>query len=230
MVSDIGYLVGAIGIFFAILDPFGNLPFFIAYTNTLGSRARKKTALVLSVFIFVAMSVFLFSGQTVLNFFHISLPAFQIAGGIILFGVAMSMMSGTHTITMSRVISDTGKECLLERNESILPRIIVPLGIPLYVGPGSIAAAILFGSNAPSKTAFLGGVLVILVIVIFITLLNMSSDLIARMLGNQGIEILVRLMGLVLAAIAVQLTLEGIVGAITTMILPSLNEWLSISG
>jgi multiple antibiotic resistance protein len=66
-------------------------------------------------------------------------------------------------------------------------------------------------------------VLVILVIVIFITLLNMSSDLIARMLGNQGIEILVRLMGLVLAAIAVQLTLEGIVGAITTMILPSLS-------
>jgi multiple antibiotic resistance protein len=87
MVSDVGYLVGAIGTFFAILDPFGNLPFFIAYTNTLSARMRRKTALVLSGFIFFAMAFFLFSGQAVLNFFHISLPAFQIAGGIILFGV-----------------------------------------------------------------------------------------------------------------------------------------------
>jgi len=223
MVSDVGYLVGAIRTFFAILDPFGNLPFFIAYTNTLSAPVRRKTALVLSAFIFVAMAVFLFSGQMVLSFFHISLPAFQIAGGIILFGVALSMMSGTHTITMNRVISDTGKEMLLEKNESILPTIIVPLGIPLYVGPGSIAAAILFGSNAPTETAFLGGLLVILLIVIFITILNLSSDYIGKVLGNQGIEILVRLMGLVLAAIAVQLTLDGITGAITTMILPSLS-------
>lgn len=223
MVSDIGYLVGAVGTFFAILDPFGNLPFFIAYTNNLTSRIRKKTALILSAFIFLSMAIFLFSGQIVLNFFHISIPAFQIAGGIILFGVAFSMMSGTHTITMNKVIHDTGKEQLLEQNESILPRIIVPLGIPLYVGPGSIAAAILFGSNAPTDTAFLGGLLVILSIVVFITILNLCSDLIGKILGNQGIEILVRLMGLVLAAIAVQLTLEGITGAITTMIIPELN-------
>lgn len=223
MVSDIGYLVGAVGTFFAILDPFGNLPFFIAYTNNLTSRIRKKTALILSAFIFLSMTIFLFSGQIVLNFFHISIPAFQIAGGIILFGVAFSMMSGTHTITMNKVIHDTGKEQLLEQNESILPRIIVPLGIPLYVGPGSIAAAILFGSNAPTDTAFLGGLLVILSIVVFITILNLCSDLIGKILGNQGIEILVRLMGLVLAAIAVQLTLEGITGAITTMIIPELN-------
>ncbi|PWR70787.1 MarC family protein [Methanospirillum stamsii] len=223
MVSDIGYLVGAVGTFFAILDPFGNLPFFIAYTNNLTSRIRKKTALILSAFIFLSMTIFLFSGQIVLNFFHISIPAFQIAGGIILFGVAFSMMSGTHTITMNKVIHDTGKEQLLEQNESILPRIFVPLGIPLYVGPGSIAAAILFGSNAPTDTAFLGGLLVILSIVVFITILNLCSDLIGKILGNQGIEILVRLMGLVLAAIAVQLTLEGITGAITTMIIPELN-------
>jgi multiple antibiotic resistance protein len=99
------------------------------------------------------------------------------------------MMSGTHTITMNRVISDTGRETLLAKSESVLPTIIVPLGIPLYVGPGSIAAAILFGSNAPSQTAFIGGLLVILVIVIFITILNISSDVIGRVLGTQGIEI-----------------------------------------
>lgn len=223
MVSDIAYLIGAVGTFFAILDPFGNLPFFIAYTNNLNSFVRKKTALVLSAFIFFSMTIFLFSGQIVLNFFNISIPAFQIAGGIILFGVAFSMMSGTHTITMNKVIHETGKERLLEQNESILPTIIVPLGIPLYVGPGSIAAAILFGSNAPTETAFLGGILVILSIVVFITILNMSSDLIGKILGNQGIEILVRLMGLILAAIAVQLTLDGITGAITTMVIPSIS-------
>jgi len=223
MVSDIGYLVGAVGTFFAILDPFGNLPFFMAYTNNLTAPVRKKTALILSAFILVAMGFFLFSGQVVLNFFNISIPAFQIAGGIILFGVAMSMMSGTHTITMNKVICETAKNQPLKQNESILPAIIVPLGIPLYVGPGSIAAAVLFGSNAPTQTAFLGGLVVILSIVIIITILNLSSEFIGRALGNQGIEILVRLMGLVLAAIAVQLTLEGITGAISTMIIPLLT-------
>ena len=223
MVSDIGYLIGAVGTFFAILDPFGNLPFFMAYTQTISPAARKKTALILSGFIFITMGFFLFSGQMVLSFFHISLPAFQIAGGIILFGVALSMMSGTHTITLNRVITETGSGCLLNQNESILPTIIVPLGIPLYVGPGSIAAAVLFGSNAPTQTAFLGGLLVILSIVIVITILNLSSDYIGHIMGNQGIEIMVRLMGLVLAAIAVQLTLDGIVGAITTLIIPSLS-------
>lgn len=222
MSSDIGYLIGALGIFFAILDPFGNLPFFIAYTRHLDAEVRRRTALILSAFIFLAMAFFLFSGQAVLNFFHISLPAFQIAGGIILFGVGLSMMSGTHTITMNRVISDTGSDKLLNQNGSILPIIIVPLGIPLYVGPGSIAAAILFGSRAPTETAFFGGVAVIFAIVLIITILNLSSDLIARLLGNQGIEILVRLMGLILAAIAVQLTLEGITGAIVSIIIPAL--------
>ncbi len=78
MVSDIGYLVGAIGTFFAILDPFGNLPFFIAYTNTLSAQVRRKTALILSAFIFFAMAIFLFSGQMVLNFFHMFLRPISI--------------------------------------------------------------------------------------------------------------------------------------------------------
>jgi multiple antibiotic resistance protein len=91
------------------------------------------------------------------------------------------------------------------------------------VGPGSIAAAVLFGSRAPSELAFLGGLLVILSVVLFITILNLGSDLIARILGNQGIEILVRLMGLILAAIAVQLALEGITGAIVTIIIPAIS-------
>mgnify|MGYP001767191310 CR=1 FL=1 len=222
MDADTGYLIGAVGTFFAILDPFGNLPFFIAYTRGLPTAVRRRTALILSGFILLAMSFFLFAGQTVLTFFSISIPAFQIAGGIILFGVGLSMMSGTHTVTMNRVIAETGSEGVISRSGSILPGIIVPLGIPLYVGPGSIAAAILFGSRAPSGVAFLGGLLVILSIVLVITILNLGSDLIARLLGTQGIEILVRLMGLILAAIAVQLTLEGITGAIVTQIIPAL--------
>ncbi|PWR69639.1 MarC family protein [Methanospirillum lacunae] len=223
MNSDIGYLVGAVGTFFAILDPFGNLPFFIAYTKNIDHSTRKKTALTLSTFIFFAMAFFLFSGQAVLNFFAISIPAFQIAGGIILFGVGLSMMSGTHTTTMNQIIGDTGTGGSITNTESILPKIIIPLGIPLYVGPGSIAAAVLFGSNAPSSIAFLGGLLIIFSIVLIITILNLSSDLLVQLLGRQGVEILVRLMGLILSAIAVQLTLEGITGAIIHTIIPAIN-------
>lgn len=223
MDTDIRYLIGAVGTFFAILDPFGNLPFFIAYTRNLDPRVRRRTALTLSAFIFFAMAFFLFAGQAVLNFFSISIPAFQIAGGIILFGVGLSMMSGTHTTTMNQIIGGTSSTNLIANDESILPKIIIPLGIPLYVGPGSIAAAILFGSKAPTPIAFVGGLLVILSIVLIITILNLSSDLLAQILGSQGIEILVRLMGLILAAIAVQLTLEGITGAIVHTIIPAIS-------
>lgn len=223
MDTDIRYLIGAVGTFFAILDPFGNLPFFIAYTRNLDPRVRRRTALTLSAFIFFAMAFFLFAGQAVLNFFSISIPAFQIAGGIILFGVGLSMMSGTHTTTMNQIIGGTSSSNLIAKDESVLPKIIIPLGIPLYVGPGSIAAAILFGSKAPTPIAFLGGLVVILSIVLIITILNLSSDLLAQILGSQGIEILVRLMGLILAAIAVQLTLEGITGAIVRTIIPAIS-------
>lgn len=223
MDTDIRYLIGAVGTFFAILDPFGNLPFFIAYTRNLDPQVRRRTALTLSAFIFFAMAFFLFAGQAVLNFFSISIPAFQIAGGIILFGVGLSMMSGTHTTTMNQIIGGTSSTNLIANDESVLPKIIIPLGIPLYVGPGSIAAAILFGSKAPTSIAFLGGLLVIFSIVLIITILNLSSDLLAQILGSQGIEILVRLMGLILAAIAVQLTLEGITGAIVHTIIPAIS-------
>lgn len=223
MDTDIRYLIGAVGTFFAILDPFGNLPFFIAYTRNLDPRVRRRTALTLSAFIFFAMAFFLFAGQAVLNFFSISIPAFQIAGGIILFGVGLSMMSGTHTTTMNQIIGGTSSTNLIAKDESVLPKIIIPLGIPLYVGPGSIAAAILFGSKAPTPIAFLGGLVVILSIVLIITILNLSSDFLAQILGSQGIEILVRLMGLILAAIAVQLTLEGITGAIVRTIIPAIS-------
>ncbi len=222
MDSDIRYLIGAVGTFFAILDPFGNLPFFIAYTRNLDPQVRRRTALTLSFFIFFAMAFFLFSGQAVLNFFSISIPAFQIAGGIILFGVGLSMMSGTHTTTMNQIIGSTESTELLSKNESILPKILIPLGIPLYVGPGSIAAAVLFGSKAPSTLAFLGGLAVILSIVLIITVLNFYSDILVHILGSQGIEILVRLMGLILAAIAIQLTIEGITGAIVQLVLPAI--------
>ncbi|HWQ66849.1 MAG TPA: MarC family protein [Methanospirillum sp.] len=222
MPGDISYILGAVGIFFAILDPFGNLPFFLAYTRDLDPRVMRKTALYLSLFILFAMSFFLITGQLVLSFFGITIPSFQIAGGIILFGVGMSMMSGLHTISINRAISGTDDDDNqpLVQTRSVLPTIIVPLGIPLYVGPGSIAAAILFGSKAPSDTAFFGGLLVIFGIVIFITLLNLASDMIGKMLGTQGIEILVRLMGLILAAIAIQLLLEGIGGATVGIINP----------
>ncbi len=222
MAGDLAYIIGTVGTFFAILDPFGNMPFFLAYTRDLPRPVIRRMAFLLSGFILLAMTFFLFSGQMVLSFFSITIPSFQIAGGIILFTVGLSMMSGTHTMTMNRVISESTDASVLGQQSSILPTIITPLGIPLYVGPGSIAAAVLFGSRAPSQVAFLGGFVVILSIVIIITLLNLSSDALARILGTQGIEILVRLMGLILAAIAVQLTLEGIGGATVNLINPDI--------
>ena len=220
--SDMTFLVGAFGAFFAILNLPGNMPLFLAYTKDLPPRVQRYTALLLSGFVFAVMVLSMLFGDDVLHFFGISIPAFQIAGGIIIFSIAVSMMSGLHTETIKNIVTGGRDVDDFRQAEQFLPKILVPLGIPIYCGPGSISTAVLIGTQAPNDIAFLLAVGVLGVVVLIITLFNVTSEFISRLLGKQGVEILVRLMGLVLAAIGIQLILAGIGGSTVGLIDPSI--------
>jgi len=220
--TEVTFLVGAFGAFFAILNPPGNMPLFLAYTKDLPPKVQRYTAILLSGFVFGVMTLSMFFGDDVLHFFGISIPAFQIAGGIIIFSIAMSMMSGLHTETIQNIIAGGSDVDAFRQAEQFLPKILVPLGIPIYCGPGSISTAVLIGTQAPSYMSFLLAIAVLGVVVLIITLFNVSSEFISRVLGKQGVEILVRLMGLILAAIGIQLILAGIGGSTVGLIDPAI--------
>ena len=216
-------LLAFFGAFFAVTNPFGNIALFIAYTRELRTGVQRASAVLLTIFLIAFLTIFYFVGDDILKFFGITIPAFQIAGGIIIFGIGLSMISGFHSETLKKefkVAKSDGKETLEEdfqEAESFIPKILVPLGVPIYAGPGALSVVIVYGNKAilAGDSVFLGGILVIFAGCLIICGVNLLASPIKRIIGEQGLEILVRIMGLFLAAIAVVIFLEGLTAVST---------------
>ncbi|QYZ79769.1 MarC family protein [Methanofollis formosanus] len=209
---------------FAIANPIGNVPFFIMYTADVSStRTRHAVALLLGGVIAGTMLLCMFFGADILKFFGISIPAFQIAGAIILLTIAFSMLSGTHTDRTHALTAATGEGSVWERAEAVIPKVIVPLVIPIYVGAGTISALVLYGHQALADDALLLPALgVVLTVCILITLCNFASDYILQFFGKQGLEIVVRIFGIVIAGIAIQMFFQGLGGLTVGFVNPSI--------
>jgi multiple antibiotic resistance protein len=204
---------------FAIANPIGNLPFFIMYTADLdGARIRHAVAVLLGAVVFATILLCMFFGSSVLSFFGISLPAFQIAGAIILVTIAMSMISGTHTERVHAATSSEGKLTPWKAAEAFIPTILVPLVIPIYVGGGTIAVSVLYGQQAITEGVLVTAIAVVAVVCLLIVLCNLASDALVRVLGKQGLEIVVRVFGIILLGIAVQMFAEGAGDMVATFI------------
>jgi len=180
---------------FLVMDPFGNIPFFIIALKNVDEKRHRKIVireLVIALFVLI---IFLFAGQYILKILQISEPSLTIAGGIILFLIAIKM------------IFPTSGGGVFEENMSGEP-FIVPLAIPYVAGPSALAAALLIMSREPSRWLewlfalvlawFVSGVIILL-----------SSGL-RRYLGERGLIAIERLMGMILIAIAVQMLMTGI--------------------
>jgi multiple antibiotic resistance protein len=228
--EELSLFVAFFGALFALANPFGNLPFFITYTESLAPNVRKAMAVLLSVFLMVFFGLFFFAGDAILKFFGISIPAFQIAGGIIVLIIALSMVNGGHTDRQKEIMhvdGNAGKEKSMEKDfeeaEAFLPKVLVPLGIPIYAGPGALSVVVMYGNKAFSAGwgAVVDSLFVIAIICLIVCIVNFLATPIRRGLGDQGLEILVRIMGLILAAIAVTLFIEGLAAINSTFIVPA---------
>ncbi|WGI20757.1 MarC family protein [Amylibacter sp. IMCC11727] len=189
---------------FLVIDPIGLVPFFIALTNDREPSERRTIALRSCGLSLILLAVFTFAGDKILSTIGIGMPAFRIAGGMLLFLIAVDMLFEKRTERRENQADS------VERPDPT----VFPLTTPLIVGPGAIAAVILLaGDGNDSFTALmvtlgaLFGVLVLVLSLFFI------SGGIAKLLGKVGITVLTRLMGMLLAALAIQFVVDGILGS-----------------
>jgi len=195
---------------FAIVNPIGCLPIFISATEGWSKQERQKTAKTVGLTVFMVLIISAFLGDKILNFFSISIPSFQIGGEILLMLIAISMMHGKQSAT-----KQTPEEAQNLADREVIA--IVPLSIPLLAGPGAISQMIITAQQNPSFIGHLSLVLPIFVVCVIIWLTLRLSVGIANRLGTIGINIVTRLMGLILAAMAVEFVAHGLVSLFPTL-------------
>jgi multiple antibiotic resistance protein len=206
---------------FALLDPIGNVPVFAASTAGASSRERAQIALYISLFVAGFLIFFYFSGLGLLTFFGISMPAFRIAGGVILFMLGLKMVNDDFTSGFAAVAEEAGDDRTYVRRH--IERLIVPFAMPLLIGPGAISTVIIYASQA--KEFGLEGTVVgvgVIAAVAAATLLSfLATPVISKLFGKIGLSIIVRVLGLILCAMSVQFVLAGFADATHGVILRS---------
>lgn len=205
---------------FALIDPVGNVPLFAAATSGTKSRDARLIAVYIALFVLFFLTFFYFSGLSLLAFFGISLPAFRIAGGIILFLLGLDMARDDFVTTFAGAgepVEGEGRAHARRRFE----RMIVPFAMPLLIGPGAISTVVIYAASA-KEFGLAGaaiGVAVIAAVSLSVMLSFWASPLITRLLGKIGLTIVVRVLGLILCAMAVQFVLAGVADSTHDVIL-----------
>lgn len=177
-----------------VMDPLGNIPMFLATLNSVNPQRRRKIILRETFIAFVILTIFLFFGKFILEGMRISEPALSIAGGIILFLIAIRM-----------IFPHEDHE---KRSKQIGEPFIVPLAIPFVAGPSTMTVVMLLGNQQPNHlnlwflALFLASVCCGIILVF--------SDVLRRILGNAGLIAMERLMGMILTTMAVQMFLTGV--------------------
>ena len=197
------FSVLALSSIFFLVDPFAALPTFLAVTAGADAGRRRKMAWKASITALVVLSAFAVAGQYIFKMFGITLPAFEIAGGVILLLIGLDMLEAKRSPTQESSVE--AAEAAVKEDAGI-----VPLGIPMLAGPGSITSVMVLVGQAEGewqKMAAILGAIFITAAICYLVLGN--SDRVARALGETGVRILVRIMGLLLVALAVQYFVNG---------------------
>ena len=198
------FLVSALVTLLVVLDPAGIAPTFLAVTDGLSARFRREVALrgcLIAGAILIGAALI---GDWLLRQLGITLPAFRIAGGLLLFAVAFEMVLGLRT----RHATQDAEQAVEEHSQDIAA---FPLGIPLMAGPGAITATILLAGQAAYRPAWLAVLLAVVVVVMAACLMAfLAAGRIGKLLGVTGSVVLSRLLGVILAALAVQYVVDGV--------------------
>lgn len=199
---DTAFLITAFVTMFVVIDPIGLAPLFVALTQGMSDAARRRIAWRATATGVVILLAFAGFGEALLGFIGISMAAFRVAGGVLLFLTALDMLFERRTKRREDQ-SDTEEE---EREDPS----VFPLAIPLIAGPGAIASVILLMGQRPGiegTVMVLGATGLVMLIVLG---LFMVSGPIERALGKTGITVVTRLLGMLLAALSVQFVLDGL--------------------
>ena len=193
---DLQLLASVIVTLFVIMDPPGTVPIFMSLTARLSAKDRNRSAfqaLLVATGVIVVFAIF---GQSILNYMHISLAALQGAGGLLLVLIALQLLTG----------STSG-----EQNAAKYKNVaFVPLGTPLMAGPGAIVAVMVFVQQSSQLSEYLAVGLGIAVVLASLYLAMRFAGVVQRVLGENGVELVTRIAGLLLSAIAVQMIADSV--------------------
>jgi len=199
---------------FVIIDPLGLAPMFAALTAQMSPAARRMVAIRSVALAFGVLLTFALFGESVLTFMGISLPAFRIAGGLLLFVMALEMLFEKRSERRRKNVEDATQEAGHVDDEAADDLWIFPLGIPLIAGPGAITSVILLmDSHAghPWQQAVVIGILVFVLLVTLATFLLVARF--GHLLSNTATKAISRILGMILAALAVQFVITGLKSA-----------------
>ena len=193
-------LIASFIFFFAVIDPIGTVPVFIAVTRRYEDQIKRKIAVRATLISAMILVFFVVAGEVILTAIEIPLAAFQIAGGIVIFLFALSMIFGQGKPAEEVKMAMDGTETA-----------IFPLAVPSIAGPGAMLAAVLLTEN--SRFGILEQVLttaIMLSVLLIVMVFMLAASWIHRLIGNNGASVISRVMGLILASVAVANVLAGI--------------------
>ena len=204
MISEyLNFAFFAFAALFFIVDPIGNVPLFLAITPKNDFIERKQIVGKASIASGLILIFFLFTGNLILNLFHITIGAFKIAGGILIFIISLRML---FIFRPSQKTSPQEEREAKEKEDVSF----FPLAIPLLSGPGAITTIILLRNKCHDIIQYLIILFIILVVSVLTYFILKQSHYLMKFFGQTGINIFVRLMGLLLSVIAVQFAIDGI--------------------
>lgn len=210
---DYTEFIKSFGAFFAIMNPFVNLPIFLALTTDFSIAQQRTLAIKVTLFSIVMCLILLVAGKNILDFFGLHVDQFRIAGGLVLASIAWSMLNGRNST--SHYGTPKEQDSIADLNSLAF----YPLTFPMIVGPGTIATLIIYAGHYDKNiSGFLGvGISVGTVILVLFMVLFFASFF-GRVLTDTMRVIMTRLMGMILLAIAIEMVFAGV-----KTILPGLN-------
>ena len=194
--------------FMVLINPFGALTLFLDSTHGYSLNNRRKVARVACLTIFITISFFTIVGETLLKALGISIGSFQLAGGILVFLIALNMMNGEgNPVKPDQENFDVDH---LHGAPPTMAAAVVPIAIPMMIGPGGISTVIIYSSQVTGILQVSAILIAGLFISLFCYLALMAAGRISRLLGDTGLNIMSRIMGMLLAAVAIEIIVNGL--------------------
>lgn len=213
---DIPFAAKFLGALFAIMNPFINLPIFLALTTTKTVAQQRRMAVMILLYTAVMCVAISLAGNVILRFFGVTIDSFRVAGGMVLLGIAFAMLNG-HPITAHERGQHEKNAEDPEDDDTDDNTAFYPMTFPMVVGPGTIATLIIYATQARGPAQYISFGVVLMAILLALFLVLFFAAAIGKLLSARMRVVMTRLMGMILAAIAVEMVFEG-----TKALLPGL--------
>ena len=205
---DVPFAAKFLGALFAIMNPFVNLPIFLALTADKGVGQQRRMAVMVVIYAAVMCGIISLGGSRIIAFFGVTIDSFRVAGGIVLLGIALSMLNGRPVTSHER--GDQEKAAERTGDSTAADNIaFYPMTFPILVGPGTIATLIIYAAQASGPAQYMSFGIVLLAILLALFVVLFFAAAIGKLLSAKMRVIMTRLMGMILAAIAVEMVFQG---------------------